>query len=60
MILATKRRVVECQCEQCGQYFDVPRRNFADEEDARYCLDCQRRATEEAALEWLRAGARWP
>ncbi len=41
MILAKKRHVIECQCEMCGQEFDISRVTFhRNEEAARYCPTC--------------------
>lgn len=54
MIISKTRTAVECQCEMCGQEFTVARRDFLDEESARYCLPCQRLEVEEMALQWLR------
>lgn len=48
------------ESEMCGQEFAVPRRDFVDEESARYCWPCQQRETREMAEDWLRTGERWP
>jgi hypothetical protein len=56
MILSRKRHVIEAQCEMCGQEFEVPRRDFLDEESCRYCLPCQQAETVEMTRQWLIGG----